>query len=256
MTASPKAAPQAVVEIETAEDFIRHALAEAQRLLDRLVDPKTGNPNHVAIAHYISKFPAVVFLEALRRRDPLEADRLAAWVQRSMEDGETGGELNWQWSRQISNDHPMTWLGGDAEQQPQIPSGLSTVEITTRDGNTQDVPYVPTRTAGLIVTQALTGAFDGATWKRSEGRWGVTHEATLLRVQNWDYPLDVAQSVAARLGEVDVDWTQASREFVLQLDHDTRKAILAVFEEHDLCSGCSDADHQPVLPFRAEADRG
>ncbi|MFJ5984225.1 hypothetical protein [Lentzea sp. NPDC092896] len=239
-------------EINTAEDYIRQALADADSLLERVVDPKTGNPNHIAIAHYISKFPAVVFLEALRRRDPQEADRLAVWVQKSMEDGETAGELNWQWSRQIADGHPMTWLGGEADQQPPIPAGLSTTEITTRDGLTADVPYVPTRTPGLIVTQTLTGSFDGADWKRAEGKWGITHEPTLLRVQNWDYPLDVAQSIAARLGELNVDWTQVSRDFVLKLDHDTRKAILAVFEAHDLCSSCSDGDHQPVLPFRVE----
>jgi len=251
--AETESASQPVVEIKTAEDFICRALADAKSLLDRMVDD-SGNPNHIAIAHYIGKFPAVVFLEALRRRDPQEADRLAAWVQQAMEDGDTAGELNWQWSRQIADGHPMTWLGGDTEKQPPIPAGLSTAEITTRDGKTQDVPYVPTRTPGLIVTQALTGSFDGAAWKPSQGRWGVTHEATLLRVQNWDYPLDVAQSVAARLGELDVDWTQTSRDFVLRLDHDTRKAILAVFEAHDLCSSCSDGDHQPVLSFRAEVN--
>lgn len=247
-----QSAAQPPAEIKTAEDYIRQALADAERLLDRVVDPKTGSPNHIAIAHYLGKFPSVVFLEALRRRDPQEADRLATWVHGAMEDGETAGELNWQWSRQITNGHPMTWIGGDAERQPPIPADLSTVEITTRDGQTQEVPYVPTRTPGLIVTQALTGAFEGATWRPSQGHWGVTHEATLLRVQNWDYPLDAAQSIAARLGELDVDWTQVSRDFVLKLDHDTRKAILAVFEDHDLCSSCSDADHQPVLPFRGE----
>ncbi|ANZ35318.1 hypothetical protein BBK82_03685 [Lentzea guizhouensis] len=264
MTTTPSTVDEAhsaaepAMEIKTAEDYIRHALVEAARLLDRIHDPKTDKLNHVAIAHYISKFPAIVFLEALRRRDPQEADHLAAWVHQAQEDGDTAGEFNWFWSQQIQNNHAMTRVGGNPVDQPPLPGGLATVNITVSGSgiaNTIATPYVPTRTPGLIITQDH-GLHDGR-WSLRPGRWSVTHEPTLLKVAAPGVPLDVAQSIAARLGQVGgVDWTQPSRELFAALDNTVQQAIHKAFTDHNACWDCSDADHLLVLPFRTEVDRG
>lgn len=241
--------------ITTAEEYIADALDRAQKCLESMFKPGSKEIDHVAIATYLGYFPAVVFLEALRRRDPAEADKLAAFVDEALEAGDTASELVWQWTDQIKRGHPMTMVGPGPDEQPNGPTDLQTIPMPFGgEAGTVEVPSVPSTCPGLVIAQGIKLA--GAEHVPLAGFWRIAHEPSGLALGRATYPLTVAQAIAHQLGQLDIDWEQPEPDHFRHLGTDIGKAVAEVFADHAGCAYCSDADHLPVLPFRKVATDG
>jgi hypothetical protein len=249
-----------------AERYISEELDGAQKCLDEVFGGQKRDDKDVAIRHIwlIHHFITAALMESLRRVDPARADAMAQWVYDAVDDGSSVGELIWQWRDQLSRGHQMTMVG-PTPPMPAPPAHAHPVTVQVAETQRFEALGVLTATPGLVAVQKLyRPAKDGEEPRVAQGSWVVVHVGSCLQLptatRNGSYPLDVAQAVAKRLGELDLDWTQSREAIFESTDH--RKRAVEVINDFEGCEYCTDADHLPVRPFRPaasqdeEADRG
>ncbi len=234
----------------TAEEYIADSLDRAQKCLDEMFDPAKDKLDHTAVLSLICHFNTVVLLEALRRKDPAEADRITHWLDDIHEDGSTAGELIWQWRDQIKQGHQLTGVGPNVEgREPTPPIEATPCRIVSAENEWMDVLGIETETSGLLVTQSVRPRCEDRAATVRPGQWTITHERSGLRIPHLAWPLDVALKVAAELGTLGIDWTLDGDQLQGLPAREPRIAeILAATGD---CRFHTDADHSPVPPWRA-----
>lgn len=236
-----------------AESFITESLDGAQKNLDKLFGEEklTTEQQLVHVLSLNHRFTIAALLESIRRLDPVRADEMATWLSDQLEAGDTVGEMVWQWRDELKRGHHLTMVGPTLTQ-PAPPADARPVQVLMNDGQFE-VLGVSTGTPGLVVTQDVIPALtSGEQHRIRPGTWGVTHEPSGLKLAfgrrvSGNFPLDVAKAMAARLGELGIDWTQP-RETVAT--GDSLRRWQPVFDEFEGCQYHTDADHLPVPEFR------
>lgn len=232
----------------TAEELITDSLDRAQKCLAKILDPAAGKVDYTAVISLIGNFNTAVLLEALRRHDPAEADRITQWLKDVHEAGDTTGEMVHQWREQLASGHHMTGIGGH-RPQPPAPKDTEPFQLWVDEGF-HTAAAVDTGVPGLRAVQALSYADTDGALEPCPGEWLIAHKATGRALTRWRFPLDIARQAIDRLGNLGVDWTEQIDDLKHVLNQDTRHVIEGIFAQFGNCRHCSDADHLPVAPWR------
>jgi hypothetical protein len=237
--------------LTTAEEYITDSLDRAQKCLDKIFDPEKDKVNHTAVLSLIGNFNTAGLLEALRRHDPAEADRITQWLEDIHEAGDTTAELVYQWRKDIARGHQLTGLGGYTEEPP-APADAQPFRLQTRgeEGCELEVLAVRTGTPGLLVVQGVTGAGEPREYRPIAGAWSIAHEPSARLLAASSFPLDVALKIAERLGTLGIDWTKPQDNVVAAAGGRGNTSVKEAFRAFEGCRYCTDADHVPVTPWR------